>query len=355
MDHVPLRALESGDSDQAVKARELTDKQSSELKAPEASGDFRRGGQQRPPNPKSLCPPEDQDLFPAEEKAALEAKYKDKVEENQQLRTAVYNLEYQLQDVHQDSSAKLSMSHCQVEQQQAAIERLSGDVRHLQDQREALLRRLAEDERLREALRGLEKEEATLRTQVRSLTDKCSYFEWLAEKQSDDNRKLKTSKRDLQRLISEAEVVIADQAELVMRQQSDISSTEEMKEELRSRTQKMQEAIDELHQQAERRNEEDALAVGPKEEPGDGGSQENPVGEAPPGGVLKNVLWNRCARFLLAGVLTGLSTVGLLRSWDMVMLSGATYYKSSAECLLDCVSRVVEPQDGYTENSLRIF
>lgn len=285
----------------------------------------------------------------------LEAKYKEKVAENQQLRATAYNLEYQLQDVHQDSATKLTTSHHQVEERQAVIERLSSHVRQLQDQREDLQRKVAEDERLEESLRDLAKEKSALRKQIRSLTDRCSFFESLAQKQSDANRRLKTSKQDLQRRISEAELVISHQSEIMIRQQRDVSSTQEMKEELKSRARKMQETIHELHQQAERRNEEKALAVVPRQEPGDEGSLQKPPAEEPPGGALKKVLWNRCTRFLLAGVLTGLSTVGVLRSWDSMTLSVATYYKDSAECLLDCVSQVMDPQDGYTQNSFRIF
>lgn len=291
---------------------------------------------------------------------ALEAKYKEKVAENQQLRATAYDLEYQLQDVHQDSATKLSASHHQVEERQAVIQRLSGHVRRLQDQREALQRKLAEDQRLRESLRDLEKEETALRKQIRRLTDKRSYFESLAEKQSHDNRKLRTSTQDLQRRISQAELVISNQSRIMIRQQRDVSSTEEMKAELKSRARRMQETIHELHQQAEQRSEEDALAVVPSQQPGDDGSlQDPPAGdppaEDPPAGALRKALWNRCTRFLLAGVVTGLSTVGVLRSWDTMTLSVVTYYKNSAECLLDCVSQVMDPQDGYTESSYRIF
>lgn len=354
--HVPLCGSESGERVVNAAAVKQTDanEQNSEPKPSEARSESKRGRLQRSPSPNDLCQPVDQKLFSAET-AVLEAKYKEKVAENEQLRAAAYNLEYQLQDVHQDSTAKLSKSHCQVEEQQAAIECLFGDVGHLQDQREALQRKLAEGERLKELLRELEKEEGALRKQIRCLTDKCSYFESLAEKQSDDNRELKTSKQDLQRRISEAKRVISNQGKIMTRQQKDVSTTEEMKEELQSRARKMQETIHELHQQAEQRNEEDALAVVLKKEHTDDGSLENPAVEDPPGGVLKNVPWNRCARFLLAGVVTGLSTIGVLRSWDMMTLSVVTYYKNSAECLLDCVSRVMEPQDGYTENSFRIF
>lgn len=357
LDHVPLCGSELGD--QVVKAAAVkqaeTNTQNSEFKPSEARGESKRGRLHSSPSTNDLGQPEHQKLFSAEEKAVLEAKYKEKVAENEQLRAAAYNLEYQLQDVHRDSAAKLSTSHCQVEEQQAVIERLSGDVRHLQDQREALQRKLAEDQRLKESLRDLEKEESALRKQIRGLTDKCSYFESLAEKQNDDNSNLKTSKRDLQRRISEAKRVISNQGEIMTRQQRDVSSTEEMKEELQSRARKMQETVHELHQQAEQRNEEDALAVVLKDELGDHGSLENPAADDPPAGVLKNVPWNRCARFLLAGVVTGLSTVGVLRSWDMMTLSVVTFYKNSAECLVDCVSRVMEPQDSYTENSFRIF
>lgn len=353
LDHVPLCGPESRDKvlkATAVKQAE-TNQQNSDLKPSEST----RSGLQRSPGPSDLYQPEDQKLFSAEENAVLEAKYKEKVAENEQLRATAYNLEYQLQDVHQDSATKLSTSHQQVEERQAVIERLSIDVRQLQDQREALQRKLAEEERLKESLRDLEKEENVLRGQIRTLTEKCSYFESLAEKQSDDNRKLKTSKQDLQRRISEAELVISNQSEVMIRQQRDVSSTKEMKEELKSQARKMQQTIHELHQQAEQRNEEDALAVVPKREPGDDDTLQNPHAEDPPGGALKNVLWNRCTRFLLAGVVTGLSTVGVLRSWDTMTLSVVTYYQNSAECLLDCVSQVVDPQDSYTENSFRIF
>lgn len=353
LDHVPLCGSESGD--QVVKATAVkqteTIQRNSELKPSES----KRGVLQRPPSLSDLHQAEDQKLFSAEENAILEAKYKEKVTENEQLRATAYNLEYQLQDVHQDSATKLSTSHHQVEERQAVIERLSSDVRQLQDQREALQRKLAEDERLKESLRDLVKEETALKKQIRSLTDKCSYFESLSEKQSDDNRKLRTSKQDLQRRITEAELVISNQSEIMMRQQRHVSSTEEMKEELKSRARRMQETIHELHQQAEQRNEDDALIVIPKQEPGDDDSLQNVPAEDPPGGALKNVLWNRCTRFLLAGVVTGLSTVGVLRSWDTMTLSVVTYYKDSAECLLDCVSQVMDSQDSYTENSFRIF
>lgn len=354
LDHVPLCGSESGD--QVLKATAVKQAETNKLLKPsEVRGESKTGRLQNSPSTNDLGQPEPQKLFSSEETAVLESKYKEKVVENERLRAAAYNLEYQLQDVHRDSAAKLSTSHRQVEDKQAVIERLSGDVRHLQDQREALLWKLAEDQKLKESLQDLEKEESALRKQIQNLTDKCSYFESLAEKQSDDNRKLKTSKQDLQRCISEAELVILNQGEIMTRQQRDVSSTEEMKEELQSQARKMQETINELHQQAEQRNEEDALAVVLKEELGDHGSLEKPAADDPPGGVLKSIPWNRCARFLLAGVVTGLSTVGVLRSWDMMTLSVVSYYKHSAECLLDCVSRVIEPQDSSAENSFRIF
>lgn len=354
-DNVPLCGSESGG--QVVRASAVKHTETKQRNSKIKPSKSKRDELQRSPSPSDLYQPEDQKLFGfSAEKAVLEAKYKQKVAENEQLRATAYNLEYQLQDVHQDSATKLSTSHHQVEERQAVIDRLSSEVRQMQDQREALQQKLAEDERLKESLRDLGKEETALRIQIRSLMDKCSYFESLAEKQSDDNRKLKMSKQDLQRRISEAELVISNQSKIMKRQQRDVSSTKEMKEELKSQAMKMQETIHELHLQAEQSNEDDALAVIPKEECGADACLQNPPAEDPPGGgALKNVLWNRCTRFLLAGVVTGLSTVGVLRSWDTMTLSVVTYYKNSAECLLDCVSQVMDTQDSYTENNYHIF
>lgn len=353
LNHLPLCGSEPGEQLLKPTAVEHTEtkRRNSKLKR----SVFKRGGLQRSSDSRNLNQPEDQELFDfsADEKAVLEAKYKEKVAENEQLRATAYNLEYQLQDVHQDSKTKLSTSHHQTEEHQAMIDRLSIDIRQLQDQREAMQQKLSEDERLKESLRDLEKEEAALSEQIRSLADKCSYFQLQGQKQSDENRKLKTSKQDLQRRISEAELVISNQSEILIRQQMDVSSTEEMKEELRSQARKMQETIHELHQQAEQSNEKDALAVILKQ--GRTDELQNQPAKDPPEGALKNGLWNRCTRFLLAGVVAGLSTVGVLRSWDTMTLSVVTYYKNSAECLMDCVCQVLESQDGSTENNYHIF
>lgn len=303
------------------------------------------------------------------DEAVLEAKYEEKVAENEELRAAVYTLEYKLQDIHKDSEAKLSTCHSQIEQKQAAIERLSGDVRDLQDQSECLQERLSEDGRVKEALYELKKEEGTLRKQVRGMSNELAYYESLVEKQSGANSNLKMDKRALRMQLSEAERSISSRKGIIVRQQKEISTSKVMIEELQNQTREMQETIHDLRHQAELREEEEVLDYMEDLEEGN----HLPAAERTEHVVPEELRGNTCednklpgsedhnqgfSRSFMKGLLVGLISwffaVGVLGSWNILTAVTYSYCDNPVECLSDCLFQLFDPYRGQNKN-LRPF
>lgn len=341
-------------------------KQNSELTSGDAL-ESQRNGPKASPGPDGPNNPEK--LLICNDEAVLEAKYKEKVAENEELRAAVYTLEYQLQDIHKDSAAKLSTCHSQIEQKQAVIERLSGDVRHLQDQSESLQERLAEDGRVKEALYELKKEEGALRKQARGMSDKLGYYESLAEKQSGTNSNLKMDKRALRLQLTEAERGISSRKGIIVRQQKEISSSKVMIEELQNQTREMRETIHDLRHQEELREEEEVLdymedleeknhlPTAGRTEPSDteelsDGSCED---KQPPGPEDHNQGYGRSfMKGLLVGVVSWFFAVGMLGSWNILSAVTYSYCDNPVECLSDCLFQLFDPYKGHNKN-LRPF
>lgn len=323
--------------------------------------------QRKWPSPDGLNHPEK--LLICNDEAVLEAKYQEKVAENEELRAAVYTLEYKLQDIHKDSAAKLSTCHSQIEQKQAAIERLSADVRDLQDQSECLQERLSEDERVREALYELKKEEGTLRKQVRGMSDELAYYESLAEKQSGANSNLKMDRRALRLQINEAERSISCRKGIIVRQQKEISTSKVMIEELQNQTREMQETIHDLRHQAELREEEEVLdymedleeenllpAAGRTERAeaeqlraGSGEDKQLPGLEDHSRGFGRSFM-----KGLLLGLVSWFFAVGVLGSWNILTAVTYSYCDNPVECLSDGLFQLFDPYTGQN-NTLRPF
>lgn len=304
-------------------------------------------------------------LVICDDEAVLEAKYKEKVAENEELRAAVYTLEYKLQDIHKDSSAKLSTCHSQIEQKQATIERLSGDVRDLQDQSECLQERLSEDGRVKEALYELKKEEGTLRKQVRGMSNELAYYESLEEKQSGANSNLKMDKRALQLQLSEAERSISSRKGIIVRQQKEISTSKVMIEELQNQTREMQETIHDLRHQAELREEEEVLDYmedlreenhlptagkteqAEPEELRDGSCEDKEL----PGPEDHNQgLGRSFMKGLLVGLVSWFFAVGVLGSWNILTAVTYSYCDNPIECFSDCLFQLFDPYRGQNKN-----
>lgn len=350
---------------EAAQPQELvqgSQKQNSEL----TSGDTLES-QRNWPSPDGLNHPEK--LVICNDEAVLEAKYKEKVEENEELRAAVYTLEYKLQDIHKDSAAKLTTCHSQIEKKQAAIERLSGDVRDLQDQSEGLQEQLSEDGRVKEALYELKKEEGTLRKQVRGMSDELAFYESLAEKQSGANSNLKMDKRALRLQLNEAERSISSRKGIIVRQQKEISTSKVMIEELQNQTREMQETIHDLRHQAELREEEEVLdymedleeenhlpAAGRTEQviteelrDGSCGDKQLPGPEDHNQGFGRSFI-----KGLLVGLVSWFFAVGVLGSWNILTAVTYSYCDNPVECLSDCLFQLFDPYRGQNKN-LRPF
>lgn len=308
-------------------------------------------------------------LILCDDEAVLEAKYKEKVAENEELRAAVYTLEYKLQDIHNDSEANLSTCHSQIEQRQAAIERLSGDVRDLQDQNECLQERLSEDGKVKEALYELKKEEGTLRKQVRGMSEELAYYESLAEKQSGTNINLKMERRALRLQLNEAERSISSRKGIIVRQQKEISTSKVTIEELQNQTREMQETIHDLQHQAELREEEEVLDYMEDLEEGShlpaaaSTEQAKPVEwresccageqlsetEDPHQGLRRSFM-----KGLLVGLLFWFFAIGVLGAWKILTAVTHRYCDNPIECLSDCLYQLFDPYRGQN-NNLRPF
>lgn len=341
-------------------------KQNSELTSGDAL-EFQRSGPETSPGPEGPNIPEKP--LVCDDEAALEAKYREKVAENEELRAAVYTLEYQLQDIHKDSATKLSTSNSQIEQKQALIERLSGDVRDLQDQSESLQERLAEDAKVKEALYDLKKEEGALRKQVRGMSEELAYYESLAEKQKSANSNLKMDKRALQQQLSEAERSISSRKGVIVRQQKEISTSKVTIEELQTQTREMQETIHNLRHQAELKEEEEVLdyvedleeenhlpTAGRAEQSdpeelkeGSCEDQQRPAPEDHHQGFGRPFM-----KGLLVGLVSWFFAVGVLGSWNILTAVTYSFCDNPVECLSDCLFQLFDPYRGHNKN-LRPF
>lgn len=304
-------------------------------------------------------------LVICDDEAVLEAKYKEKVAENEELRAAVYTLEYKLQDIHKDSAANLSTCHSQIEQKQAAIECLSGDVRDLQDQNECLQEQLSEDGRVTASLYELKKEEGTLRKQVRGMSEELDYYESLAEKQSGTNINLKMDTRALRLQLNEAERRISSRKGIIVRQQKEISTSKVMIEELQNQTREMQETIHGLRHQAELSEEEEVLDyVEDSEEvnhlPAAARTEQAKPEELRDSSSKDNHLSGHedhhqgCGRYFMKGLLIGLVSwffaVGVLSSWKILTAVTYSYCDNPIECLSDCLYQLFDPHRGQNKN-----
>lgn len=272
--------------------------------------------QQKSLSPTYISHLEGEKLALYDDKIILETQYNKKKAENEQLRAIVYNLECQIQNTQREYGAKQAVCDSKIDQKQELIDYLSEDVRDLQLQCKSLLDKLAKHEKLKKAVRDLEKKADLLRKQIRSMTDELAQHESLTEKQKSDNKILKMDKRTLQLQLKEAQNLIKSQDEIITRQGREISANNELIEELQERTAEMQRTIQDLQSQASQRQEEKILAcVKNLEEEfrllANGTDTPKTLGDdSLQKTVLKKTVWSRFAS-LPVDVVTGLCTVGV--------------------------------------------
>ena len=118
----------------------------------------------------------------------------------------------------------------------------------------------AEIKQLKATVRALKESEDSLKQQHVSITNKLSQHESLTERQNQQNRNLKTAVKDLQSLLNEAEQQIFDKDELIKKRDREIEFSQQLVEELNTKSIDLNQSICALKDQLEARQEEEILA-----------------------------------------------------------------------------------------------
>lgn len=239
---------------------------------------------------------------------------------NRQLRATIHNSDNHLWPAQEGSSNKVAVNESEIQIQRELICSLSAEVEYMRDHIESLQGRLAENNKIREALHELQRKEDSFKKQMKSMASELAHCKALIKERDIENKNLKRAKQDLQHVLLEAEKLLCEKHEVIVKQEKEITYNHKTIEELHNRTNEMKQTLCDLKQQLDIREEEmiiagasDECAIVPE-------SNEQPEGErenSPPRSPAENTRWNEASRWqcyakgALVGVSFGITIVGI--------------------------------------------
>lgn len=238
---------------------------------------------------------------------------------NRQLGATLHNSDNHLWPA-QEGSSKVAVNESEIQIQRELICSLSAEVQYMRDHIESLQGRLAENNKIREALHELQRKEDSFKKQMRSMASELAHCKALIKERDIENKNLKRAKQDLQHVLLDAEKLLCEKHEVIVKQEQEITYNHKTIEELHNRTNEMKQTLCDLKQQLDMRQEEMIIAGASDEcaiEPECSEQPERGREDGPPLSSAENARWNEASRWqcyakgALVGVSFGITIVGI--------------------------------------------
>lgn len=170
-------------------------------------------------------------------------------------RSSIHNSDNHLWLALEDSSNKVAVNGSEIQIQQELVCSLSAEVEHMRDHIESLQGRLAENNKIREALHELYQKEDSFKKQMKSMASELAHCKALIKERDIENKYLKRAKEDLQHVLMESEKLLCEKNEMIVKQEKEIIYNHKTIEELRNRTNELKQTLSDLRQQVDLREE----------------------------------------------------------------------------------------------------
>lgn len=171
-------------------------------------------------------------------------------------RSTIDNSDNHLWLATESSSNKMGLNGSEIQIQRELICSLSAEVEHMRDHMESLQGRLAENNKIREALHELQRKEDSFKKQMKSMASELSHYKTLIKEQDIENKNLKRAKENLHLVVMESEKLLCEKNKVIVKQEKEISYNHKTIEELQNRTNELKQTLSDLRQQLDLREEE---------------------------------------------------------------------------------------------------
>lgn len=234
--------------------------------------------------------------------------------------SSIHNSDNHLWIAPEDLSNKVAVNGSEIQIQRELICSLSAEVEYMRDHIESLQGRLAENNKIREALHELQRKEDSFKKQMKSMANEMAHYKVLIKERDIENKNLKRAKEDLQHVLMESEKLLCEKNEAIVKQEKEITYNHKTIEELHNRTNELKQTLSDLRQQLDLRQEEMIIMGASDEYSIEPESNEQPesVGENRPPRNPEEIIqlnetnrWHCCAVGTLVGVGFGITIMAI--------------------------------------------
>lgn len=235
-------------------------------------------------------------------------------------RSTIHNSDNRLLLATEGLSNKMAGNGSEIQIQRELICSLSAEIEHMRDHIESLQGRLAENNKIREALHELQRKEDSFKKQMKSMASELAHYKAVIKEQDIENKNLKRAKEDLHHVLIESEKLLCEKNKVIVKQEKEISYNHKTIEELHNRTNELKQTLSDLRQQLDLR-EEEIIISGPSDEysiePEINEQPERVEESSPPSNPAETVQMNETSRWhcyavgTLVGVGFGITIVAI--------------------------------------------
>lgn len=254
--------------------------------------------------------------------ATVETQRDRRESENRQLRTTMRNFDNHPGATQEGLSGKVAANESEIQLKQELICSLSAEIEYMRDHIESLQGRLAENNKIREALHDLQRKEDGFRKQMKSMAGEVAHCKSLMKERDAENKSLKRAKQDLRHNLTEAKKVICEKDEVIKKQEKEITYNQKLIEELYNHTNEMKQTLCDLNLQLHMKtgdliipgakNVLEECTILPESGAQPESQQERSPLEVPAGKNAQTHSWWHCyAKGALVGVGVGITIVGI--------------------------------------------
>lgn len=188
--------------------------------------------------------------------ATDETQYSEIASGSRHHRSSIHSSDNHLWLPPEDSSNKVAVNGSEIQIQRELICSLSTEVEYMRAHIESLQGRLAENNKIREALHEFQRKEDSFRKQMKSMASELAHYKALIKERDIENKNLKRAKEDLQHVLMESEQLLCEKNEVIVKQEKEITYNHKTIEELHNRTNELKQTLSDLRQQLDLREEE---------------------------------------------------------------------------------------------------
>lgn len=170
--------------------------------------------------------------------------------------SSIHNSDNHLWLAPEEPSHKVAVNGSEIQIQRELICSLSAEVEYMRDHIESLQGRLAENNKIRDALHELQRKEDSFKKQMRSMASELAHYKTAIKERDIENKNLKWAKEDLQHVLMESEKLLCEKNEVIVKQEKEITYNHKTIEELHNRTNELKQTLSDLRQQLDLREEE---------------------------------------------------------------------------------------------------